>query len=63
MAKFPRLAGVNHALKGTVILLLLATSLPSAAESDYLVGLRQSSLLNAGEGLVEGDSQEQLRQL
>ena len=63
MAKFPRLAVVNHALKGTVILLLLATSLPSAAESDYLVGLRQSSLLNAGEGLVEGDSQEQLRQL
>ena len=63
MAKFPRLAGVNYALKGTVILLLLATSLPSAAESDYLVGLRQSSLLNAGEGLVEGDSQEQLRQL
>ena len=63
MAKFPRLAGVNHALKSTVILLLLATSLPSAAESDYLVGLRQSSLLNAGEGLVEGDSQEQLRQL
>ena len=63
MAKFPRLAGVNHAIKGTVILLLLATSLPSAAESDYLVGLRQSSLLNAGEGLVEGDSQEQLRQL
>ncbi len=63
MAKFPRLAGVNHALKGTVILLLLATSLPSAAEYDYLVGLRQSSLLNAGEGLVEGDSQEQLRQL
>ena len=63
MAKFPRRAGVNHALKGTVILLLLATSLPSAAESDYLVGLRQSSLLNAGEGLVEGDSQEQLRQL
>ena len=63
MAKFPRLAGVNHALKGTVILLLLATSLPSAAESDYLVGLRQSSLLNAGEGLAEGDSQEQLRQL
>ena len=63
MAKFARLAGVNHALKGTVILLLLATSLPSAAESDYLVGLRQSSLLNAGEGLVEGDSQEQLRQL
>ncbi len=63
MAKFPRLAGVNHALKGTVISLLLATSLPSAAESDYLVGLRQSSLLNAGEGLVEGDSQEQLRQL
>ena len=63
MAKFPRLAVVNHALKGTVILLLLATSLPSAAESGYLVGLRQSSLLNAGEGLVEGDSQEQLRQL
>lgn len=63
MAKFPRLAGVNYALKGTVILLLLATSLPSAAESDYLVGLRQSSLLNAGEDLVEGDSQEQLRQL
>ena len=63
MAKFPRLAVVNHALKGTVILLLLATSLPSVAESDYLVGLRQSSLLNAGEGLVEGDSQEQLRQL
>ena len=63
MAKFPRLAVVNYALKGTVILLLLATSLPSAAESDYLVGLRQSSLLNAGEGLVEGDSQEQLRQL
>ena len=63
MAKFPRLAGVNYALKGTVILLLLATSLPSAAESGYLVGLRQSSLLNAGEGLVEGDSQEQLRQL
>lgn len=63
MAKFPRLAGVNHALRGTVILLLLATSLPSAAESDYLLGLRQSSLLNAGEGLVEGDSQEQLRQL
>ena len=63
MAKFPRLAGVNYALRGTVILLLLATSLPSAAESDYLVGLRQSSLLNAGEGLVEGDSQEQLRQL
>ena len=63
MAKFPRLAGLNHAVKGTVILLLLATSLPSAAESDYIVGLRQSSLLNAGEGLAEGDSQEQLRQL
>jgi len=63
MAKFPLLAGVNHALKGPVILLLLVTSLPSAAESNYLVGLRQASLLNAGEGLVEGDSQEQLRQL
>jgi len=63
MAKFPLLAGVNHALKGSVILLLLVTSLPSAAESNYLVGLRQASLLNAGEGLVEGDSQEQLRQL
>ena len=64
MAKIPRLAGVKHALKGTVILLLLsATPLPSAAESGYLVGVRQSSLLNAGESLVEGDSQEQLRQL
>jgi len=63
MAKFPLLAGVNHALKGSVILLLLVTSSPSAAESNYLVGLRQASLLNAGEGLVEGDSQEQLRQL
>jgi len=63
MAKFPLLAGVNHALKGSVISLLLVTSLPSAAESNYLVGLRQASLLNAGEGLVEGDSQEQLRQL
>ena len=63
MAKFPLLAGVNQALKGSVILLLLVTSSPSAAESNYLVGLRQASLLNAGEGLVEGDSQEQLRQL
>lgn len=63
MAKFPLLAGVNQALKGSVIFLLLVTSLPSAAESNYLVGLRQASLLNAGEGLVEGDSQEQLRQL
>ncbi len=63
MAKIPRLSGFNYTLKGIFILLLLATSLPSAAESDYLVGVRQLSLLNAGEGLVEGDSQEQLRQL
>ena len=48
MAKIPRLSGFNYTLKGIFILLLLATSLPSAAESDYLVGVRQFKLAQCG---------------
>ena len=63
MAKLTISAGVKHILKGTIAMVLVASSSLSASESQYSVGLRQSNLLNAGEGLVEGDSQEQLRQL
>ena len=63
MAKLTISAGVKHILKGTIAMVLVASSSLSASESQYSVGLRQSNLLNADEGLVEGDSQEQLRQL
>ena len=63
MAKLTISAGVKHIFKVTIVMVLIASSSLSASESQYLVGLRQSNLLNADEGLVEGDSQEQLRQL
>ena len=60
MATFPWLLGVSQAL---ACMLLLAVPAPSFAETNYIAGLRQSSLLNAGNGSAEGDSQAQLRQL
>jgi hypothetical protein len=60
MATFPRLVGLSQAL---ACMLLLAVPALSFAETNYIAGLRQSSLLNAGNGLAEGDSQAQLRQL
>ena len=59
MATFPRLVGLSQALA----CMLLAVPALSFAETNYIAGLRQSSLLNAGNGLAEGDSQAQLRQL
>ena len=63
MAIFFRLVGAQHARQALACILLVAVSSLTAAETDYIAGLRQSSLLNAGDGLVQGDSQEQLRQL
>ena len=63
MAIFFRLVGAQHARQALACILLVAVSSLTAAEPDYIAGLRQSSLLNAGDGLVQGDSQEQLRQL
>ena len=60
MATFPRLVGLRQAL---ACMLLLAVPALSFAETNYIAGLRQSSLLNAGNGLAEGDSQAQLHQL
>ena len=60
MATFPWLLGISQAL---ACMLLLAVPAPSFAETNYIAGLRQSSLLNAGNGSAEGDSQAQLRQL
>ena len=60
MATFPRLVGLSQAL---ACMLLLAVPALSFAETNYIAGLRQSSLLNAGNGLAEGDSQAQLHQL
>ena len=60
MATFTRLVGLRQAL---ACMLLLAVPALSFAETNYIAGLRQSSLLNAGNGLAEGDSQAQLRQL
>lgn len=63
MAFFSRLAGAQHACQVLACILLVAVSSLSAAEPDYMAGLRQSSLLSADGGLAQGDSQEQLRQL
>ena len=63
MAIFSRLAGAKRACFALACILLVAVSSLSAAEPDYILGLRQSTLLNASDGLVQGDSQEQLRQL
>jgi hypothetical protein len=60
MATFPWLVGLSQAL---ACMLLLAVPALSFAETNYIAELRQSSLLNAGNGLAEGDSQAQLRQL
>ena len=60
MATFTRLVGLRQAL---ACMLLLAVPALSFAETNYIAGLRQSSLLNAGNGLAEGDSQAQLHQL
>ncbi|MBL6815060.1 MAG: hypothetical protein ISQ65_07455 [Pseudomonadales bacterium] len=63
MTIFSQLTGTQHACQALACILLLAASSLTAAESDYIAGLRQSSLLNAGDSLAQGDSQEQLRQL
>ena len=60
MATFPGLVGLSQAL---ACMLLLGVVELSSAETNYIGALRQSSLPNASNGLSEGDSQAQLRQL
>ena len=60
MVTSPSRVGVSQVL---ACMLLVAVSALSFAETNYIAGLRQFSLLDAGNDLAEGDSQAQLRQL